>query len=97
MILQDVIARALIDANFADELRYKAIQGQKGGRKSKEWKAFMEHFAKDSEQLMNFTNMYDKDNPACTGTTGLTMVVTSTALCTLTTTTMTTSIFCDGD
>ena len=94
MKLQEVIDRALIDANFADELRYKAMLGQRAGKGTKEWQAFMEYFAKDSDQLMKFTHMVDKDNPACTGTTGLTTTVTSTIDCMLTTTTMTTSIFC---
>lgn len=92
--LQEVIERALIDANFANELKYKAVRGQQGGKGSTEWGEFMEHFAKDSNQLMKFTNLEDENNPACTGTTGLTMTVTSTIPCTLTTTTMTTSIFC---
>jgi hypothetical protein len=94
MKLQDVIERALIDTNFANQLRHQAMVGQKAGKGTKAWEAFMQHFAEDSEQLMKFTNMVDKDDPKCTATTALTTTVTSTAICTLTTTTMTTSIFC---
>jgi hypothetical protein len=96
MKLQKVIERALIDANFADELRYKAILGQRGGKGSDEWRDFMTHFAKDSDQLMNFTAMSDPADSKCTATTSMTMMVTSTAACTTTTTTLTTSIFCGG-
>lgn len=94
MKLQDVIDRALIDADFAEELKQKAIAGQQAGKGTTEWGAFMEYFAKDPDQLMKFTALSDPGNPECTLTTTLLVNAASTAICTLTTTTMTTSIFC---
>ena len=96
MTLQKVIERALIDANFANELRYKAIASQRAGKGSEQWRDFIQHFAKDSDQLMQFTKRDDPSDAGCTVTALMTMTVTSTAACTLTTTTTTTSIFC-GD
>ena len=92
--LRDVIDRALVDANYAEELKNKAMLVLRNGKHSDDWKEFMKYFAKDSRQLMEFTTFSGDDDNGCTATTALTTTVTSTVICTLTTTTLTTSIFC---
>ena|ERR1700687_3100428 len=93
MKLQDVIDRALIDANFAEELKTMAMLGQRAGKGSPLWAKFIEHFANTPEELKRFT-AYDREYEGCTATIMMTTTVTSTQLCTFTTTTTTTSIFC---
>lgn len=93
MKLQDVIERALKDADFAQELKDKAMRGQRAGTDTDEWEDFMKYFAEDSQQLAIFRTLNDPGG-LCTATTALTMTVTSTGACTLTTTTMTQSKFC---
>jgi hypothetical protein len=94
MKLQDVIDRALTDEDFAAELKQKALAGQQAGRGTTDWGAFVEYFADGPDQLANFTTLTDPNDPECTLTTCLLLNAVSTVNCTLTTTTMTASIFC---
>lgn len=93
MKLQDVIELALKDADFAQELKDKALRGQRAGTDTDEWEDFMEYFAEDSQQLAIFRTLNDPGG-GCTTPITITMTVTSTVACTLTTTTMTQSKFC---
>ena len=93
MKLQDVVDRALSDANFTQVLKDKGMVGQEAGTDTDEWEEFMEYFAEDAQQLAIFRTLNDPEG-GCTATTACTMTVTSTVACTLTTTTLTTSVFC---
>jgi hypothetical protein len=95
MKLQDVIDQALSDPNFAQELKDKAMDALRAGKDTDDWEEFMAYFAEDAEQLASFRTLTGAGG--CTATTACTMAVTSTAACNLTTTTLTTSVFCEGD
>ena len=93
MKLQDVIARALTDVDFAQELKDKAMVAHQAGTDTDEWEDFMSYFAADAQELAIFRTL-TVPGVDCTTPLATTMTVTSTVACTFTTTTTTQSKFC---
>lgn len=91
--LQQVVAHALTDSTFAEELRVKAAEAQSAGVDTDEWEALGAPFARNPAELATLRTL-SSDDPLCTHTTSYLLNAGSTVVCTLTTTTTTTSFFC---
>jgi hypothetical protein len=93
--LQQVIAQALTNPIFAEELRVKAAEAQSAGVGTDEWEALVSPFARNPTELAALRMLRSPERGiACTPTTSYILNAGSTVVCTLTTTTTTTSFFC---
>lgn len=94
MDINEVVARALKDEKFANELRSKALQAVKNGMDSPEWDEYMAYFNTSPEDLARMKTGEFPGGDLNIGTTWTTATITTatTSVCTITTVTTVTTV-----